>query len=680
MSNNIGYFVNGGNFQGTNPSIETAFTGGVLIPPGVKPSIIYDKLKLEVFPGGLVTGLKSNEAFQDDIVNLYNVTFDKGLHTKYTSMDPKYKDRFDKYLWWSFEEITQMWKLKAKSKKLPTLGMQKSEGETSKDESSETYLDSNKALASPTLQEVVGSNLTVKTSPLVTPRPQNFKIRVEENGEPIITISSTDVEQDGNTSMETSKIMDAVFKMAPNMMMSIVSLQKEIHNIKEGERQLLDEKFNNASQLISLNSELTVCKDDLSRAKKEVLTLKEDLSTKESVYKVLVDKLDNMEIEITKDIKKVNTNVERLVNIQGHNINYDQPNKNTYSSTMLSFNTKLNIFMSEKLNTRPNQSNIIPNYEWLCSNAGPINSLTCPGADLESFLGKLNDTKLSLGTGGLAVFMVEVPKGQSNKPGSLREIKVAAGVSYIDYLINSVSSLFKTPLFIAILPCRDEDLTFGMELESAFNNCDAVGNSSITIIWMNSLLNRDQVLAKKIVCPTGRAHGLAGVRTISEILISIHKTLSLDSPAPIPCACGALCSEICMAIQDTKPAPSVKKETVAATITELPIEEVTNWKYTPSYQSKHPRFCWICGGSLDSLPHVRRIPCKPMIGKCNICHKEGHYAKVHYVTDEDDKSAMMHRYGPQFTFPYTAKKEEHHHQPIVKKPKTSILSIESDED
>ena len=77
-----------------------------MVPEDVSPSIVYNKLKDDVFKrAGSISSIKSEDALKLAITNIYNISFENGSSPKYTNMQKTVRDRFDRRQWWSLKEV-----------------------------------------------------------------------------------------------------------------------------------------------------------------------------------------------------------------------------------------------------------------------------------------------------------------------------------------------------------------------------------------------------------------------------------------------------------------------------------------------------------------------------------------------------------------------------------------------
>ena len=97
MTRTIGYIVTDGQFKDRGKHVtKELFTGGILIPDGIKANIVYNKLKDDIFKRATdITSIDSEDTLIQTFKSLYEVAFEQGASHKYSNMHPQAKQRFD---------------------------------------------------------------------------------------------------------------------------------------------------------------------------------------------------------------------------------------------------------------------------------------------------------------------------------------------------------------------------------------------------------------------------------------------------------------------------------------------------------------------------------------------------------------------------------------------------------
>lgn len=480
MSAAAGYLITGGQFQGGKASPEHLFTGGVLVPDTSKAGIVYEKLKSDVFVKGTsISGIKTENMLENAYRDVFDISYEKGEHLKYTKMNDSMRERFDSNTWWSFAEVM---KLKPR----------------------EDNNNSHKGGAKRVSVEVVSGLANIQT-------------KLGKDG-PIIVLPTAEADMlklGPNPSQEDT--FQAMVKLTPNLILSnsklVSQLDSNCQELAAMRRNLetsAENNYNLNTVTMNLKSELEASNKALSAQTQSNIDLRAQLNQKNNDE---FDKIAGLVVKEAKDlctcIKIVGNNVERLVHIQGGSLPKSLVPENRYHEGILSLKSPINFFMSTRSQNRLNLVDV--NHEALLSPAGPVKVHPTPNGDLESFWCKIEETEFS-GQEELAVFLLEIPKNQSDKPEKVRNHKTSGLVDILTMMCSTLDNKCKLPVVIATLPCQEGDLKYAQELETKLKNTD-----NIKFVGLNLILDRTSETGGMIVSNAGRCKGLSVLRTISEV-------------------------------------------------------------------------------------------------------------------------------------------------------------------
>ena len=416
--------------------------------------------------------------------------------------------------------------------------------------------------------------------------------------------------------------------------------------------------------------------------KNEVFGLKVELDDVQGEMKKKEDALTEGKWVKT-SLTRMETKLENIMRICEKNQSTVTPTPDRYNEAACMTSCQMEMYLSTRSHDRLLNSKHI-DLGTLSLPRGPIEFIPAGTAEIENFIGSAAD-KAHLDTSKVAIFMLEVPKNLNNKIKALRKMKLEGFVGAVNLLIDSVLSQFKA-VYVAIIPCQEDNVIEAKEIEAALlEGFNETGNRT-TIVPMNTNLDRSNEAVKQIISHTGRARGLAILRTIAEVL---QKLLKEGSSMPINSCqvCGALCEdEKCMSVADPE-----KKGDVQQTENEEPAErdkrEVADNEAIKLGRRKS-MICWVCGEKTDILPHIEGRPCRNIGISCRICKAYGHKERCHLVKSREAREALTRKYGNHFTF--TEDRIGKLKRPVmekegtrkdVKKPKKEAeKNLESDED
>ena len=663
MGDNIGYIVIDGQFVDLGKSItKNLFTGGILVPQSTAPGIVYSKIKEDIFERSTnVTGVKNEDALLRTLKNLHNITFEKGSSSKYKNMDPRVRAKFDANQWWSFDEVL-------------ALKAEYIDG-GSKDRTSDTDNQNAPARIDPAVK-ASESQSTSKENPSLPEDPfREFSVQMGEEG-PIICINQKVLEMHDIQDQNATGAVQAVIKILPGILKETIDANKklldtvqEANESKKCAEEARRETFDSGSKVISLQAELT-------RSLEEIRTLEMNITKSELAIKSQQPEGDMGKIDrILDNVAIVKTAVERLVNIYGQSLHRNN-NQDLYHEAINNIGATINLFLSEKSNNRLLVSEQIM-FKTISAESGPVRTFPSISADIENFICSIPTPSPSEAK-GFAVFLVEAPKKQSGKSAMAQKIKTDNFVNIVKLLVSNITSMFETPVFVAVLPSQDEDLKYAIEMEQSLLGAAI---PLLTVIAMNTILDRSVTSIKNILSSSGRAKAMSVIRTLSEVINAILVSKSLPG-APKCSQCGGIC----------KSSKCIGEETQEIEIAENKVEpDKKSGPITVTRAARGKslmRFCWVCGEGLADRPHVENNPCRGIGIHCLVCKAYGHVESTHHVTDADAIVAMKKKYGDGFRFyPTTTiskqikrKGFEPSGKAPSKKPKQEDNLLSSDED
>ena len=177
-------------------------------------------------------------------------------------------------------------------------------------------------------------------------------------------------------------------------------------------------------------------------------------------------------------------------------------NTDLYNEIINNLSSPVELFVSDRSRNRLENSKFIELKD-LHAPKGPLKIVSTRIADGENFMCCVMDKAGTSGTGGVAIFMLEIPKNLSSKPPPLRKLKIAGFVETVQLLLDSVSPQFES-VHIALLPCQEKDLREALEVEETLME-KADTDDKVNLYLMNTVLDRSKEAVIQMVSQTGRA-------------------------------------------------------------------------------------------------------------------------------------------------------------------------------
>ena len=675
MSENIGYIVTDGQFQdGGKSATKCLFTGGILVPEHTKSGLIYTKIKEDLFARvTAVNAVKSHEILIQDFQNMFEISFDNGESPKYKGMKQEVRERFKNCGWWSLEEVIGL-KAEYIAEKANT-SQKKAKNAKGADKEEGT-----KSIDKPEVVDntVIGAEVTLSQA-----SDKKINVKFGEGG-PTICIDGDKVEDIVDDSTGAIK---ALVNLVPKLLESNATLNREVREEKTKAETARRDLFTSSTTIISSTAKIRDLEESIIALRKQMDGKDSEVLAKEATLKQITTVLKDDNLSLKETVLQIKSNTEIILRVCG-NPKHRNIAPDGYCEALNLLNLPIEMFLSDRSNDRLTNSNLL-DFQTFSSPNGHMKVIPAGGSDVDSFIcsvAKRSQTDIK----GLAIFLLEVPKNLCNKPLLLRKHKIASFVDAVRLLVDGISSQFKSPVYVALMPCQESDLNEAKEIEKSLSEALI---DDMKLAAMNTKLDRSHEAIKMIVSSSGRARGLSVIRTIAEMFKMMLENESAVLTKPVCSNCGALCeADKCMCIK-----PPMVVEVAEQPREALDDDENEEAPAETKKFLKNPRsrisYCWVCGGSTSERPHVEGRPCTRIALSCSECKAYGHDASCHWVTVKDAKEEMRRRYGINFRFttrpvpaPTTKKrtvvKTETNTEANTeaKKLKKEVKNLESDED